>query len=359
MQPGKPLTILLSGLGLIGRKHAELLAHSERSNLAVVVAPRSPVNVAFAERYNVPLFETMEAAFANVLVDAAIIASPNEFHCDQALACIERSIPALVEKPLAVDLNAANLICEKSRSSAVPILVGHHRTYSPLLPAAREFIASPRFGQLVAVQGSALFRKPEHYFDEGPWRTRVGGGPILINLIHEIGVMQYLCGPIKSVSAQASNSRRGFEVEDTVIIGLLFDNGAMGSFVLSDIAASNKSWEMTSGENPAYPHFTDADCYHFAGTNGSLDFPTMRARYYEEGQEPSWWSAFRDETIKIQAVEPLGRQLAHFEDVVSGLATPIVPAEAGRANMLVLEAVKMSILNGRPVAIATLDGYSA
>ena len=46
-----------------------------------------------------------------------------------------------------------------------------------LLSAARAFIRSNRFGDLVAVQGSAIFRKPDHYFDEGPWRSQVGGGP--------------------------------------------------------------------------------------------------------------------------------------------------------------------------------------
>jgi predicted dehydrogenase len=354
MQARKKLKILLSGPGLMGRKHAELLARSEFSELAVVVAPRTPKNVAFGELWGAPVFESMEAALENVDVDAAIIASPNEFHCDQALACIDRRIPALVEKPLAADLRDANLISEKSRSSGVPILVGHHRTYSALLLAARNFIGSPRFGQFVAMQGSALFRKPEHYFKEGPWRTRIGGGPLLINLIHEIGIMQYLCGPIESVSARSSNKRRGFEVEDTAVINLLFENGALGSFILSDIAASNTSWEMTSGENPAYPHFRDANCYHFAGTNGSLDFPTMKARFYAEDQEPSWWNEFQDQVITIEPADPLERQLAHFESVVHGLAEPIVPAEAGRANMRVLEAIKISILDGHPITVATL-----
>jgi predicted dehydrogenase len=354
MQARKKLRILLSGPGLMGRKHAELLARSEFSELAVVVAPRTPKNVEFGDLWGAPVFVSVDAALENVDVDAAIIASPNEFHCDQALACIDHRIPALVEKPLAADLRGASLISEKSRSSGVSILVGHHRTYSALLLAARNFIGSPRFGPLVAMQGSALFRKPEHYFKEGPWRTRIGGGPLLINLIHEIGIMQYLCGAIESVSARSSNERRGFEVEDTAVINLLFENGALGSFILSDIAASNKSWEMTSGENPAYPHFGDANCYHFAGTNGSLDFPTMKARFYAEDQEPSWWNEFQDQVLKIQPVDPLERQLAHFENVVHGLAEPIVPAEAGRANMRVLEAIKISILDGRPITVTTL-----
>ena len=111
-----------------------------------------------------------------------------------------------------------------------------------------------------------------------------GWGPILINLIHEIGLLRHFCGEIENVFALAGRKIRNFEVEDTVTIALEFFDGALGNFLLSDTAASSKSWEMTSGENWTYPHFPEEYCYHFAGTNGSLDFPSMRARYYAATQ---------------------------------------------------------------------------
>src|SRR6202000_2133858 len=152
-------------------------------------------------------------------------------------------------------------------------IVGHHRAHSPLMAAARAVIEAGRRGRLLAIRGTAIFYKPPEYFDAGPWRRELGGGPILINLIHEIGIMRTLCGEIAAVQAIASNTLRGFPVEDTVAINLRFRNGALGTFVLSDTGASPRSWEMTSRENPVYPTYPDEDCYSITGVLGSLDFP--------------------------------------------------------------------------------------
>jgi len=345
------IRVLLTGCGLGGKKHIELLSRSSRSILVAIVAPLSEANIACASERNVPLFSTVEEALDRVEIDAAIIASPNNFHAEQTLLCIRRGVPVLVEKPLTTDLESAATVCREAKAQNVPVLVGHHRAYNPLLLAAQDFIHSERFGEFVAMQGSALFRKPEHYFEEGPWRTRTGGGPILINLIHEIGVIRFLCGPIRAVSVLASNARRRFGVEDTAAISMRFNNGALGTFLLSDIAASNRSWELTTGENPAYPRSSDASCYHFAGTNGSLDFPTLQARFYKSNDSASWWTPFQTDVLVAKAADPLEKQLAHFEDIVTTQIEPLVPAEIGFENMRILDAIQRAILTGETIEL--------
>ena len=69
-------------------------------------------------------------------------------------------------------------------------------------------------GRLTAVAALWLLQKPADYFDVA-WRREPGGGPLLINAIHDIDDLRFVCGEIEEVRALVSNTTRGFKVEDT------------------------------------------------------------------------------------------------------------------------------------------------
>jgi predicted dehydrogenase len=346
---------LVIGPGLIGKKHIELIMKHPKSVMSAIVALHPQEHHNYTSQFGIPVYGDLDTAFQNHSFDAVVICTPNELHLEQALYCIDKGIPCLVEKPLADTLERARLISTAANNKGVQVLVGHHRTYSAYMPVAEKLIQDERFGKLVSIQGSAQFYKPKQYFLEGPWRSKNGGGPILINLIHEIGIMRTLCGEISKVFAFSSSATRGFEVEDTVSISLQFANSCIGSFILSDCAASSKSWEMTSGENSAYPHFAQESCYHICGTNGSLDFPNMNFRYYSNEESASWWSNFSSELLQINDKDPLYYQLDHFIKVVEGKEKAKVSAQSGYSNMLVLDAIQRSIRSEKPISLIT-DG---
>ena len=212
---------------------------------------------------------------------------------------------------------------------------------------AKEVVDSGKLGKLVAVMGSALFVKPDQYFDDGPWRREIGAGPILLNMIHEVHNLRMLCGEITQVQALTSHAARSFSVEDTVAINLRFANGVLGTFLLSDTAASAKSWEQTSRENTAYPSYNDEDCYTVAGTHGSLSIPTMRLKSYAKDEDRSWWKPFDVSVVEMQRSDPIAHQMTHFGKVVRGEAKPLVSAFDGMQNLKIADAIIQSAKTGQ------------
>lgn len=340
--------IAVAGAGVIGRRHIEEIAKS-RSSLLSAMVDVSPKAAEIARSYGVPLYESLAAMISGGKPDGVVLATPNQLHVEHALECIRAGIPTLVEKPIAHTLADGIRLCEAAERANVTLLVGHHRIHSPILHKACEVIASGLLGPIVGVMGSAVFYKPDHYFDDGPWRCRQGGGPILINMIHEVGNLRRMVGEIVAVQAFASNATRGFPVEDTVAVNLSFANGALGTFLLSDTAASARSWEQTSQENSSYPTYPDEDCYTIIGTDGSLAVPTMRVKYHGKKEDRSWWKPFHTRVVALERKDPLAEQIEHFAAVIRGETEPLVTARDGLQNLRVTEAIAEAAKTGRIV----------
>ena len=342
--------IAVAGAGVIGVEHMARAQASPTCTLCAVVDP-APAARDPAERAGVPLYPTLEALVAGTAVDGVVVATPNRFHVEHALQCVDQGLPVLLEKPVAATVAEAERLAAIVESRGARVLVGHHRAHSPIMARAKAVIDEGRLGRIVAVTGSALFFKPDRYFDDGTWRREPGGGPILINMIHEVHNLRMLCGEIVAVQAFASHATRGFPVEDTVAINLRFASGALGSFMLSDTAACARSWEQTSQENKAYPSYDDEDCYVIAGTNGSLSVPTMRLKTYPRAEDRSWWKPFEVGVVSLVRDDPLKHQLEHFGAVVRGEAAPLVSARDGLANLRVTEAIVAAALAGNTIEL--------
>src|SRR6185312_5724213 len=327
------ISIAVAGAGLIGRRHIELIRESKSCELAAVVDP-APAAAVLARECGVPIYPTLAELFAARRPDAVIAATPNGLHADNGIECARHGVPVLIEKPIADSLADAERLIAAAERAGIALLVGHHRRHSPILAKAREIVLKGTLGRLVAVAGSALFYKPDSYFTEGPWRREPGGGPILINMIHEVDDLRSICGEIDAVQALASSAARGFAVEDTVSLSLRFRNGALGSFILSDSAAASRSWEQTSGENATYARYPDEDCYWISGIDGSLAVPTMRLKTVVG--ERSWWQPMREQIVAVDRGE--ASPLVEGRDALQTLRVTLAIAEAARTGRVVATA---------------------
>jgi len=344
----RKIRIAVAGAGIIGRAHVAVLQDSASCVLSAIVDP-SPAASAFAAQAGVPLYASLAELIAQNRPDGVVLATPNPLHAPQALECMAAGLPILLEKPITPTVAEAQELVRRVAATQARVLIGHHRAHSPIMAKARAVVESGQLGRLVAVTGVATYYKPEHYFADGPWRSQIGGGPILINMIHEIHNLRILCGEIVAVQAMASNAVRGFVVEDTVAISLRFASGVLGSFMLSDAAASARSWEQTSQENKAYPSYDDEDCYVISGDNGSLAVPTLRLKTYPRPEDRSWWKPFEVGTVGLVRADPLQRQMEHFAAVVRGEAQPLVSAYDGLQNLRITEAITLAAKTGQVV----------
>jgi predicted dehydrogenase len=339
------MRIALAGAGLIGRRHIELIEASADCVVAGIADPSLEAK-AFAEARKLPWYADHRTLLEREQPDGMIVASPNALHLAMVLDCVERGTPALVEKPVTDTVASAKALLRAVKRTGVPVLVGHHRRHNPLVKAVRESIANGRIGQLTAVVGLWLLKKPDGYFDVA-WRRQPGGGPILINLVHDIDNLRFICGEIVEVQALTANKARGFAVEDTAALLLRFENGALGTMTVSDATPAPWNWELASGENTAYPK-QDQPCYLFAGTRGTLSVPNMELWSYPG--EGGWYAPLGRTTLATATLDPLAEQLRHFLAVIAGREAPLISVEDAMRTLAVVEAVREAARGGGVVS---------
>lgn len=338
------MRIGVAGAGLIGRRHVELIESSADCMVAGIADPSADAK-GFAQTRGITWYGDHRSLLDQEKPDGLIVASPNSLHLEMALDSIARGVAVLVEKPVTDTVAAAKILSQAVHRTGVPVLVGHHRRHNPVIKAAREAVAGSRLGQLTAIAGLWLLKKPDDYF-EVAWRREQGGGPLLINLIHDIDNLRFICGEIEYVQAMTSNKVRGFAVEDTAALLLKFTNGALGTFTLSDATPAPWSWELSSGENAAYPR-QDQPCYLFAGTKGSLAVPNMALWSYPG--DGGWYAPLNRSEVAVSPLDPLVEQLRHFLTVIARHEAPLVPADDAMGTLAVIEAIKEAARTGQKV----------
>jgi predicted dehydrogenase len=351
-----PINIAVIGGGLIGPRHAQAIIKTPSAHLVALVDP-APHGPQTAASLNTVHYSSISALLSSShKPDAAIICTPNATHVALALELIAAGVHVLVEKPISTSIPDGVRLIDAAREANVKLLVGHHRRFNPYLLAAKQALDGQGLGQLIAVQGAWCLRKEDTYFDGiGEWRRNgVTGGVVLINLVHEIDLLQYLLGPIVFVSALPTQKTRGFEAEEGAAILLRFKSGVVGTFILSDATPSPWNFEGGTGENPMIPHVHPESAaggfYRIMGTKSSLSVPDL-TRW-----SGTWTGELTREVLEVDKEKvPFDLQIQHFVDVVSGSVVPNCTGEEALRAMVACEAVKRSMKTKKAVEINGFD----
>jgi predicted dehydrogenase len=352
-QTMKNITIGVIGAGLIGRKHLRKLAQHRDYELVGIADVN--VDAVAAEHSKTRVFADYRKLLDEMRPQAVIIASPNQLHAETGIECARRGIHILIEKPVTDSVETAAALIAEVRKGGIKSLVGHHRRHHLQVKTLQALLGEGRIGDVVGVSAIWATHKPADYFRTAPWRMQAGGGPILINLIHEIDFLRFTVGEITAVEAIASNRHRGFAVEDTAAALIEFDKGTLGTFFVSDSAVSPWTSEQGVGESPEFP-FSGESNYRFMGRRGSLEFPDL-VQWTQAGDAQNWNQSIQAQRIHAPTIDPYVAQLDHFRDVIRGTAPSLQPVEDGARSLIATLAIAEAARAGRRVELR--DGYAA
>ena len=228
----------LIGCGVIAETHAQVLAQLSVENVELVSCADSVAEKAagLSERFAVSAV-TVREMLEDPSIDAVTVCTPSGLHAEIAVRALIAGKHVIVEKPMDVSSAACDAMLAAQAASGKKLAVISQHRFDPATLAVRESLASGVLGDVIAADVRVPWYRTQEYYDSGDWRGtwRLDGGGCLINQgVHTLDLMLWLCGPVKSVYAQARTAaHERIEVEDLISATLAFENGAIGSLLAS------------------------------------------------------------------------------------------------------------------------------
>ena len=221
------------GCGHIGKRHAEMIKRNAESELVALIDVRSRDEINLNGYADVPLFSSLEEFFASgIESDVINIATPNGFHAKQSLECLHAKKHIVVEKPMALSKQDAEMVIYKALHVHKHVFAVMQNRYSPPSVWIKDLIESDILGKVFVVQLNCYWNRDDRYYKKDSWHGKkdLDGGTLYTQFSHFIDILYWLFGDIDNIQGKFNsfNHTELTEFEDSGIINFDFVNGGMG-----------------------------------------------------------------------------------------------------------------------------------
>jgi len=138
------------GLGDLGRMQLDGVTAHPDADVTVVAGSdvAADAREAFAAEYDAPVYADYEAMLDAEAIDAVTVVTPHTLHYEQTVACLERGLDVLLEKPMVTDTGHAVDLVNRARESGAILQIGYQRHLHPGYRAVREAVLDGEIGDV-------------------------------------------------------------------------------------------------------------------------------------------------------------------------------------------------------------------
>ena len=262
-------------------------------------------------------------------LDAVMVLGPNDRHAEHGIACIERGLPILVEKPFTLSLVDGERMCKLADRRGVPVMTVANKRYSPPYRRAKRFIDEGPVSNpaMYAAKFNLGYDYVIHVLEAGT--------------IHLFDITRYFMGDVARLSVIGVNKymhNKGKYPFDNAMISFEFTSGSVGQLYTTSSAVSLKPWERV-------------EVYGDKAWMAVEDQYELRLYDSEEGPTQSWSPVVPNTLIFDEEFGGFMGLVENFLQVVRGVEKPLVTGWDGYRAYELDVATLLSLHRTQPVSI--------
>ena len=220
------------GCGAIAPTHARSIEQVEGARLVAVADVIERNAQLLAEGHSATAYADYREMLQRDDIQVICLCVPSGFRAEVAEACAAAGKHMIAEKPLEVSTKRIDRIIAATDKAGVKLGCIFQSRFADGPRLIRKALDEGRFGKLILGDAYVKWFRSQDYYASGAWRgtKKLDGGGCLINQgIHQIDLLLWFMGPVKTVQAQTRLAgHEGLEVEDLACALLTFENGALG-----------------------------------------------------------------------------------------------------------------------------------
>ena len=284
-------------------------------------------------------------------IQAICLCVPSGMRMEIAVACAEAGKHILSEKPLDVSTKRIDRIITATEKAGVRLGCIFQSRFADDSALIKKALDQGRFGTLVLGDAYIKWYRSAEYYASGAWRGTKkwdGGGALMNQGIHQIDLLQWFMGPVKTVQAQMTRRlHEGLEVEDTATAMLQFESGAFG---------------VIEGSTAIFPgHAARIEIHGSKGSvfteDGAIKFWKFDKRRAVDAKIEAQLN--RESELGSGAADPLSslkteghrRQIADFTTALRRDRAPLIDGREGRNAVALIEAIYKAAETGRIIKL--------
>jgi predicted dehydrogenase len=354
MRINEKIRLGIIGMGNIGNVHINTFKQlQEDVEIIAVTDLNFPLAQKCAANHGIPtVYATNDELISDPNIDAIVIGVPNQWHAPLAVQALQAGKHVLLEKPMAINANAARDIVRAQRESGKVLMIPHQMRWDWLPLQVKQQIDNGSLGNIYNTKVGWFRRKGIPGW--GTWFTdhqQSGGGPLIDIGVHMLDLAFFFLGNAKPVSvfgstyAEFGPKKRGigtwgtpdwsgsYNVEDLATALIKLDNGSTLSLEVS--------WAVNMD--------TDSNHFiHLMGSEGGASIIGNKGKLlsetFERASEVELITPEKDEGGRV-------RLSRHFVECIREGKQPTTSVMTGFTNNLILDAIYESSRTGHEVIL--------
>lgn len=341
------------GAGNIGTVHTKTLAKlQDKVETVAITDVYLPLAEERAAEHKIgKVYRTSDELLADQDIQAVVIGVPNKYHAPLAIQALEAGKHVIIEKPMAVSLEAARDIVRAQRKAQKTVMVPHQMRFEAGARMLKQHTGE--LGHIYNAKAGWFRRKGIPGW--GTWFTRKddsGGGPLIDIGVHLLDLSLYLMGNPKPVSVSGSTyaefgpHKRGIGNWGTPNWDGIFDVEDLATALIKMEDGSTLTLEVSWAVNNAIEN--NGPFVHLMGSKGGASLQGKKAMLYKEES---------DKAVDTKLEIPEGKEdprifmYEHFIECVNQGKDPISNVMTGYTNNLVLDAIYRSSKTGNEIKL--------